>query len=176
MLLWCILGNCAFVFWSIYFEPSLDDWLWCEVFGNTCSYSLEAVIFFVKLLQRLLDALQNRLFLLFSSFLSYSLSPLGAEVCPGGQSVSAPSEVACALGHRRDLPHTPWEVRVCVSLPASSLRHSDWNRNLELLDEFFFNQFCNRLHIISTTQTHTQQRRRQQLHWHTAVRFTNSDM
>lgn len=72
-----------------------------------------------------------------SSSLSYSLTLLGAEVRPRGHSVSAPSEVTGALGHSRDLPHTPWKVWVCVFLPAPSLRHSDWHVHLELLDEFF---------------------------------------
>lgn len=89
-------------------------------------------------------------------------SPLGAEVCSRGHSVSAPSAVTGALGHNGDLPHTPWKVWVCVFLPAPPLRHSDWHVHLELLDEFFSYLFCNRLHIITAMRTHKQQRTRHQ--------------
>lgn len=85
----------------------------------------------------------------FSSSPSSSLSPLGAEVRPGGHSVSAPAEAAGALGHRWDLPHTPWKVWVCVSLSAPSLRHRDWHMYCiwNCWTSFSFYLFCNGLHI-----------------------------
>lgn len=90
-----------------------------------------------------------------SSSPSYSLSLLGAEVRPRGHSVSAPSEVTGALGHSRDLPHTPWKVWVCVSLPAPSLRHSDWHVHLELLDEFFSYLFLQQTSYNNAKRGHT---------------------
>lgn len=92
---------------------------------------------------------------------AFSLPPTGAEIRSRGDCASAPPEAPGALGHRRDLPHAPWQVWVCVSLQAPSLRLSTHrlahtHTHLELLDELFFvYSLWNELHICkSDADTH----------------------
>lgn len=81
----------------------------------------------------------------------FSVSPLGAEVRPRGHSAPAPSEAAGALGHRRDLPHTPWNMRVCVSFPAPPLSRSRLAHASGIIGQITLS-VCKRLHIITATQ------------------------